>query len=81
MKDEVRVHLEAPADQEWSLVSDGTRISAIDWRPRTAAPTSPKSFELFDTAALRAYWALAGRWRGWTNRAATPERIKAVVEA
>ncbi len=43
-----------------------------------------ESFQLKDTAALRLYWKVFGRWRGRTNRDGmreTLERIKAVVEA
>lgn len=43
-----------------------------------------ESFQLKDTAALRLYWKVFGRWRGRTNHDGmreTLERIKAVVEA
>jgi len=42
-----------------------------------------ESFQLKDTAALRLYWKVFGRWRGRTNHDGmreTLERIKAVVE-
>lgn len=43
-----------------------------------------ESFELSRTVPLRLYWALAGRWRGRTNREGmleTLNRVKAYVEA
>jgi uncharacterized protein YndB with AHSA1/START domain len=43
-----------------------------------------ESFRLADTLLTKVYWALAGRWRGKTNREGmrtTLERIKAVAEA
>ena len=43
-----------------------------------------ESFALTETMSLRLYWALAGRWRGTTNRNGmhtTLERIKALVES
>lgn len=42
-----------------------------------------ESFRLADNPLTKIYWALAGRWRGRTNRNGmqeTLERIKAVVE-
>jgi uncharacterized protein YndB with AHSA1/START domain len=150
MKDEVTVHMAAPPERVWDLVSDVTRIGEFSpetfedewldgaagpgvgtrfrghvrrngrgpvywtvcrivacepgrefgfvveaaggsintWRYRLASASGgtdvTESFELFDTAALRIYWAFAGRWRGRTNRngmRATLERMKAVVEA
>ena len=42
-----------------------------------------ESFRLADNPLTKVYWALAGRWRGRTNRNGmqeTLERIKAVVE-
>ena len=43
-----------------------------------------ESFQLTDSLPIKAYWAVAGRWRGKTNRdgmQATLERMKAAVEA
>jgi hypothetical protein len=43
-----------------------------------------ESFRLADSLPTKLYWALAGRWRGKTNRdgmRTTLERIKAVAEA
>jgi hypothetical protein len=43
-----------------------------------------ESFRLADSLPTKLYWALAGRWRGRTNRdgmRTTLERIKAVAEA
>jgi len=43
-----------------------------------------ESFRLADNPLTKLYWAIAGRWRGRTNRAgmrATLERAKAIVEA
>lgn len=41
-------------------------------------------FELANSLPMRAYWAIAGKWRGRTNERGmrtTLERVKAVVEA
>ena len=75
--------------REFGFVVEAGQRSINTWRYRLApAPDGgtdvTESFELSDTAALRIYWTLAGRWRGRTNRdgmRATLERIKAVVEA
>lgn len=75
--------------REFGFVVEAGGRSVNTWRYRLTATGSgatdvTESFELADTAALRAYWALLGHWRGRTNRdgmRATLERIKAVVEA
>jgi hypothetical protein len=58
------------------------------WRyelePRGDGTDVTESFRLADTAPLRLYWRVLGRWRGRTNRDGmreTLERIRAVVEA
>jgi hypothetical protein len=153
MKGSVTIHMNAPADAVWALVSDVTRIGEFspetfeaEWLEGATGPTvgakfrghvkrngrgptywsecqvitcdeerefsfgvmirdkvtntwgyrlapatdgTPGSdvtefFELADTALLKLYWTLAGRWRGKTNEdgmRTTLERIKAVVEA
>ena len=53
-------------------------------RPNGTGTDVTESFELTNTAALRLYWALAGRWRRRTNERGmrtTLERIKTVAES
>jgi uncharacterized protein YndB with AHSA1/START domain len=53
-------------------------------RPRGDGTDVTESFELPDMLATRAYWMLAGRWRGPANLAnirATLDKIKAVAES
>lgn len=73
MKGSVTVHIAAPAELVWDLVSDVTRIGEF----------SPETFELADTLPLRLYWSVAGRARLRTNldgMRATLEKMKAVAE-
>ena len=52
--------------------------------PSDGSTTVTESFALANTAALRLYWAVAGRWRSKTNREGmrtTLERVKALVES
>ena len=112
MHDSVTVHMDAPPEKVWALVSDVTRIGEFspetfeaEWTGdatgpavgarfrghvlRRFTPTGDgtdvtESFRLADTLPTKLYWAIAGRWRGKTNREGmrtTLERIKEVAEA
>ena len=55
-----------------------------DLEPSGAGTDVTESFRLADTLPTKLYWAIAGRWRGKTNREGmrtTLERIKVVAEA
>lgn len=150
MHDSVTVHIDAPADEVWALLSDVTRIGELspetfdgEWTDGAAGPAIgarfrghvkrngrgpvywtkckvtecepgrsfafdvvgpgdrvvnswrydivpagsgsdvTESFRLAASPFTKVYWALAGRWRGRTNREgmrATLERAKAIVE-
>ena len=149
MQDSVTVHMDAPPDEVWALVSDVTQIGRYSpetfeaewldgadgpaegatfrghvkrngrgptywttckvvacepgkefafavgpdnmnntWRyvlePKDGGTDVTESFQLSNSLPFKVYWALAGRWRGKTNREGmrtTLERMKAVVEA
>src|SRR4051794_15345961 len=148
MRDSVTVHMDAPPEKVWALVSDVTnterfspetfeaewldgatgpevgakfrghvkrngrgptywttcRVVASEpgrevafqvepralntWRyvlePADGGTDVTESFQLAETMPTKLYWAVAGRWRGQTNRdgmRTTLDRIKAVVEA
>ena len=58
------------------------------WRyvlaPTDGGTDVTESFQLADRLPMKLYWALAGRWRGRTNREGmrtTLERMKAAVES
>ncbi len=54
-----------------------------DLEPSGDGASVTESFRLADNVLTKAYWAVAGRWRGETNRKGmqeTLERIKAVAE-
>jgi hypothetical protein len=55
-----------------------------DFEPSGDGTDVTESFRLADNPLTKVYWAIAGRWRGRTNRNGmqqTLERIKAVAEA
>ena len=55
-----------------------------DFEPSGDGTDVTESFRLADNPLTKVYWALAGRWRGRTNRNGmqeTLERIKAVAES
>jgi uncharacterized protein YndB with AHSA1/START domain len=149
MQDSVTVHMDAPPDEVWALVSDVTQIGRYSpetfeaewldgadgpsegatfrghvkrngrgptywttckvvacepgkefafvvgtdsvnntWRyvlePKDGGTDVTESFQLSNSIPFKVYWALAGRWRGKTNREGmrtTLERMKAVVES
>ena len=149
MQDSVTVHMDAPPDEVWALVSDVTQIGRYSpetfeaewldgadgpaegatfrghvkrngrgptywttckvvacepgkefafvvgtdsvnntWRyvlePNDGGTDVTESFQLSNSIPFKVYWALAGRWRGKTNRdgmRTTLERMKAVVES
>jgi uncharacterized protein YndB with AHSA1/START domain len=149
MQDSVTVHMDAPPDAVWALVSDVTQIGRYSpetfeaewldgadgpaegatfrghvkrngrgptywttckvvacepgkefafavgpdnmnntWRyvlePKDGGTDVTESFQLSNSIPFKVYWALAGRWRGKTNREGmrtTLERMKAVVES
>lgn len=71
----------------FDVVGPGDR-AVNSWRYEFAASGEgtdvTESFRLSDNPLTKVYWALAGRWRGRTNRNGmqeTLERIKAVAEA
>jgi uncharacterized protein YndB with AHSA1/START domain len=58
------------------------------WRyvlePKDGGTDVTESFQLSNSLPFKVYWALAGRWRGKTNREGmrtTLERMRAVVES
>jgi uncharacterized protein YndB with AHSA1/START domain len=66
----------------------GTDSINNTWRyvlePKAGGTDVTESFQLSDSIPFKVYWALAGRWRGKTNRdgmRTTLERMKAVVES
>jgi uncharacterized protein YndB with AHSA1/START domain len=149
MQDSVTVHMDAPPDEVWALVSDVTQIGRYSpetfeaewldgadgpaegatfrghvkrngrgptywttckvvacepgkefafavgpdnmnntWRyvlePKDGGTDVTESFQLSNSLPFKVYWALAGRWRGKTNREGmrtTLERMRAVVES
>jgi uncharacterized protein YndB with AHSA1/START domain len=149
MQDSVTVHVDAPPEKVWALVSDVTQIGRYSpetfeaewldgadgpaegatfrghvkrngrgptywttckvvacepnrefafvvgtdsmnntWRyvlePKDGGTDVTESFQLSDSVPFKVYWALAGRWRGKTNREGmrtTLERMKAVAES
>lgn len=90
MRDSVTVHVKAPPERIWPLVSDirNTRRFAAEtfdaeWLDGDGTDVT-ESFELRDTLPLRLYWALLGWARRRTNlenMRATLERIKVAAEA
>ena len=69
----------------FAVVNRGKPINTWTYRlePAAGGTDVTESFRLTDTALLRAYWALAGRWRSKTNDAnmrTTLQKMKAVVE-
>jgi hypothetical protein len=67
-------------------VGEGDKASST-WRyrfePAGDGTDVTESFELKDTASLRLYWKVFGRWRGLTNHDGmreTLERVKSVAE-
>lgn len=70
----------------FAVLGPGER-SLNSWRyqfePSGEGTDVTESFQLADNLLTKLYWALAGRWRGRTNRngmQATLERIKAAAE-
>jgi hypothetical protein len=70
----------------FAVLGPGER-SLNSWRyrfePSGDGTDVTESFQLADNPLTKLYWALAGRWRGRTNRngmQATLERIKAAAE-
>ena len=71
---------------EFAVMAGGRAANTwrYEFKPRGDGTDVTESFRLSSTPVLRLYWALAGRWRGRTNRKGmqqTLERIKAVAEA
>lgn len=71
----------------FDVVGPGER-TVNSWRydlePSGGGVDVTESFRLADNLFTKAYWAVAGRWRGKTNRAGmqeTLDRVKAVAEA
>lgn len=71
----------------FAVLGPGER-SLNSWRyqfaPSGEGTDVTESFQLADSIFTKAYWAVAGRWRGRTNREGmqqTLERIKATAEA
>lgn len=73
------------AEFTFTVVNRGRRLNTWSYVLRSVDDGTEvtESFALADAPAMRIYWALAGRWRGRTNRRGmqtTLERIRAVVE-
>ena len=74
--------------REFAFAVVGPRERTLNtWRyrfePSGDGTDVTESFQLDDNPLTKAYWAVAGRWRGRTNRDGmqqTLERIKAVAE-
>ena len=69
----------------FAVVNRGKAINTWTYRlePASGGTDVTESFRLTDTALLRAYWAMAGRWRSKTNDAnmrTTLQKMKGVVE-
>jgi hypothetical protein len=95
MRGSVTIHMAAPADRVWDLVSDVTRVgggpgksTVNSWRyqlePAAGGTDVTESFELPDTPLVRLYWLVAGRARRRVNldgMRTTLEKVKAVAES
>lgn len=75
------------AEFTFTVITGGRRLNTWGYRLVAMgddATDVTEFFRLADRLSLKIYWALAGRWRGKTNRhgmTTTLERMRAVLEA